>query len=251
MKNMLRQSFFVMRKKTSTYVILAIIFAFSVLTGFINKIDASEEPSEFPCAFTEIFSSCVGIAMLICGIYAVMYLGADLKEGFIKNITGNIRSRMDYIVPRASALAVFNFAVLMSLTAGSLVGSTVFLNGLTDFEAVPFLKFFGALCLLLTGYAMLLAFLVCFIRNTSGPMALAVFFGSGMFYNLFYGLLGMLLSKMGIEFDFSNVSVTMQIIFLRPNASNQEFLTACIIALSYILIFGFFTKLAVTKKDIA
>ncbi|MBR5371393.1 MAG: hypothetical protein IK130_04185 [Oscillospiraceae bacterium] len=251
MKNLIRQTIFVMRKKTSTYVIPAILFCFAMLSCYIEAGSQSIETTDLHCYFTYVFGSCIGVAMLLCAIGSVLFLRTDLNDGFIKNIAGSTGTKMQYYLPKLLVLAGYDFLLLCSLAAGALLGSLLFLNGLEAFDLPAFLAYFGAVWLLLTAFSVLISFLVFSIRSGSAPMAFAVVLGSGMFYNLFYGILTMLLAKAEIEFDFSKVSLTMKMVMLDPSAGNSAMLSACVLAFCYILVFGYLARLTLVKKDIA
>lgn len=251
MKNMIIQNWFVMRKKQSTYIIPMILFLFGVLSAYAQSTAESSAASLGECWFPLIFGYSADVAMLMCGISSVLFLRADLNDGFIKNIAGNVKSDFQYFVPKIIILAVNNILLLLSLAAGALLGCCLFLNGLEQFEALAFFKYSGTLALMVTGISVLLTFVVFTLRNSSVPMAFAVVLCSGMFYNLFYGLLTVLLSKMDIEADFSTISITMKLAMLSPFAADQEMLSACILAVGYILVFGLLTKLVLAKKDTA
>ena len=251
MKNLIRQTIFVMRKKKSTYVIPAILFFFGLLSAYIEASSDSIKTTELHCYFTFIFGDCIGFAMLLCAISSVLFLRTDLNDGFIKNIAGSTGTKMQYYLPKLFVLAGYDLLLLCSLAVSALLGSVMFLNGLDAFDLPAFLAYFGTVWFLMTAFSVLISFLVFGIRNGSAPMALAVVLGSGMFYNLFYGILSTLFAKAEIEFDFSNISLTMKMVMLDPSAGNSAMLSACILAFCYILVFGYLARLTLVKKDIA
>ena len=251
MKKMICQNWFVLRKNRSTIVIPIILILFGFLSAYMES--TAEEPTEMVVGslFTQIFGQCLGIAMMMCGIGSVLFLRSDLNNGFIKNIAGNVRSDAQYFIPKIMVLAANNLLLLFSLVGGVLIGCTAFLNGLADFDALVFFKYFSAAALLLTGISVLLTFIVFAVRSGSVPMALAIVICTGLFANLFYPLLSFLLSKIGISFDCSKYSITLKLSMLSPAASNQELISACILAVGYVLVFGILTKLVLAKKDAA
>lgn len=251
MKNMLRENLFLLRHRASTYILSAILLLFALLSGYVESLSTATDFSDSGCGFTRLFSTCGSLSMLLCAIGNVLLLGEDFKNGFIKNIAGIVRSRMHYLVPKAITLVILDLTILFGAAVGSMLGSILFLNGIQSFDAAQFFGYLGALTLLLAGFAMLLMFFVFLTRSSAASMAIAVFLGSGMFYSIFYSLLEIILDKLDITFNFAYVSVTMQIGFLSPSATGKELLTACAIAAGYILVFGFLSKLVLSKKDIA
>ncbi len=243
---------FVMRKKISTYITAAMMLLSTAGFCFLEKLMISSgQETEGARNFNAALVSGITSAILIFGVFFVLFLGSDLKDGYIKNIAGSTKSRIGYIISKEIALAVYIVAGLAIVSLGAFLGSVLFLDGTQGFEALQFCKYLGVVFLLMLGFAVLMTFVVFLLRSTTGSMVIAVIVGSNLFANTAYRLIGMLLSKLDIEFNFAYISVTTQITSLRTDSSDKDMLIACAVAAGYIVIFNILTKAVMDKKDIA
>ena len=242
---------FVMRKKKSSYVIALLMFGAAVVFSLIEKVTMSNGSEDTDGTFISVFSSNVSTCCLFFGIFFVMFACTDLKNGYIKNIAGSVSSRMGYILSKETALAVYILLALALNALGAVVGSTLFLNGIGDLDASDFLVYTAELYVLLLGFMSLIVFFVFLMRNSTGPMIIAVLLGTNLFGNTFYRLIAMLLAKADIEFKSNYISVSGQLASVRPGADGKDILVTIAVGAAYIVIFNLLTWIAMEKKDIA
>lgn len=236
---------FVMKKKKSTYITALLMFACALLTGMLIRANSGE------MTFTELTVQSSSLAALFIGIYYVMFLGSDIKNGFIKNTAGTVKSSMVYILSKEITLAVYTIVGIAALTLGSFILSALLLDGTKGFEAVPFIKYLGVMYLLFIGFSSFITFLVFTIRNTVAPMVIGVLLTSGAGVNIIYTPIEVLLGKAGVNFDFRYISCVKNLMLLNTDTSGKDMLIACAVAVGHIIVFNTLTKLVMQKKDIA
>lgn len=240
---------FVMRKKKSTYITALLVFACALVGSLLIKYAGSGDASEG--TFTNLLVQSGTLAFMFLGIFYSMFLGSDLKNGFIKNTAGTVKNRTVYILSKEITLAVYTIVGIAVLTLGSFIFSTFFLNGTKNFELMPFVKYIGTAYLLLVGFTSFITFLVFTIRNTVAPMVIGVLLTSGAGVNIIYTPIEVLLGKAGVNFDFIYISCVKNLMLLNTDTSGKDMLIACAVAVGHIIVFNTLTKLVMQKKDIA
>ena len=104
---------FVMRKKISTYITAAMMLLSTAGFCFLEKLMISSgQETEGARNFNAALVSGITSATLIFAVFFVLFLGSDLKDGYIKNIAGSTKSRIGYIISKEIALAVYIVAGL-------------------------------------------------------------------------------------------------------------------------------------------
>ena len=242
---------FVLRKKKSTYFTALLVLASVLLTSMIAKFSTFPPENQPDTSFTGIFISGTVLSLLFISIFYVMYLGSDLKNGFIKNTAGTVKSRMSYILSKQLVLAVYTLAGIAVLSLGSFLCAVIFFDGTKGFEAAQFIRHIAVLYLLFIGLSSFVTFLVFALRNTTAPMIITLLLTSGTVMSLIYSPIETLLDKAGIKFEFSYISVTANLMNLRTDSSSREMLIACAVGAAYIIVFNVLTKIVMDKKDIA
>lgn len=240
---------FVMRKKKSTYITALLVFACALVGSLLIKYAGSGDASEG--TFTNLLVQSGTLAFMFLGIFYSMFLGSDLKNGFIKNTAGTVKNRTVYILSKEITLAVYTIVGIAVLTLGSFIFSTLFLNGTKNFELMPFVKYIGTAYLLLVGFTSFITFLVFSVRNTVAPMVIGILLTSGTAVNIIYNPVEMLLSKADVNFDFKYISAAKNLLALTAETSNKDMLIACAVAVGHIIVFNILTKIVMDKKDIA
>jgi hypothetical protein len=217
----------------------------------IAKFASFPPESQPDTSFIGLFIGGSGLALLFLGIFYVMFLGSDLKNGFIKNTAGAVHNRASYILSKELTLAVYSLVGIAVLSLGSFLCAVIFFDGTKGFEAAQFIRHIAVLYLLFIGLSSFVTFLVFALRNTTAPMIITLLLTSGTVTSLIYGPIETLLKKSGVKFEFSYISVTANLMNLRTDSSSREMLIACAVGAAYIIVFNVLTKIVMDKKDIA
>ena len=243
---------FVMRKKKSSYITAVLIFATAILFCLVYKFSAAAQAAERPATFMDVLNDSLHLSFMFFGIFYVMFLGSDIKDGYIKNIAGSVKSRMGYLLSKQAALAVYTLISIAITAAGAFVFSALMLDGAAEgFEVMTFLKYIVTVFILFMGFSSLISFCVFFLRGTTVAMIFSVIISGYILNNSIYRLIEMLLNKFKINFDLAYISVSKQMIALDIGSSDKAMFTACAVGLGYIAVFGLLGNLVLNKKDIA
>ena len=213
MSGSLSLDMFVLRKKKSTYLTALLVFAYAVVASIALR-SATNQEVPVDTSFMGILLQSAGLASLFLGMFFVMFIGSDLKNGFIKNTAGTVKSRMSYILSKQLVLAVYTLAGIAVLSLGSFLCAVIFFDGTKGFGAAEFIRHIAVLYLLFIGLSSFVTFLVFALRNTTAPMIITLLLTSGTVMNLIYSPIETLLDKAGIKFEFSYISVTANLMNL-------------------------------------
>ena len=250
MSGSLSLDMFVLRKKKSTYLTALLVFACAVVASIALKSATNQEVS-VDTSLMGILVQSAGLASLFLGMFFVMFIGSDLKNGFIKNTAGTVKNRVVYSLSKQVTLAVYSVTAAAALCLGALASSKLFFDGKLGTDAVHFAKYIGVWYLLLVGLASLVTFLVFTFRNTTAPMVVILLLTSGTVMNLIYNPLETLLDKVGTKFEFRYISVSSNLISLSADSTNKDLLIAAAVGLGYVIVFNVLGKIVMDKKDIA
>lgn len=241
---------FVLRKKKSTYFTAILIFACVVVASIAIK-SAGRSGRLIDTSFMGILVQSSTLAALFLGIFYVMFLGSDLKNGFIKNTAGTVKSRVVYVLSKQFTLAVYSIAASAVLCLGALASSHLFFEGKIGIEAMQFVKYIGVWYLMLLGLTSFVTFLVFAFRNTTAPMVAVLLLTSGTIMSLIYAPVENLLHKVSIKFEFRYICVSANLLNISGSSSNKDLLIAAAVGIGYIAVFNILTKIVMDKKDIA
>ena len=241
---------FVLRKKKSTYFTAILVFACAVVASLAIK-SAGKSGQPIDTSFISILVQSSTLAALFLGIFYVMFLGSDLKNGFIKNTAGTVKNRVVYVISKQFTLAVYTIAAAAVLCLGALASTHLFFDGKVGVEAMQFLKLLSVWYLLLIGLTSFVTFLVFTFRNTTAPMVAVLLLTSGTVMSLIYSPVENLLHKVGTKFEFRYISISANLLSLSDSSSNKDLLIAAAVGIGYIVVFNILTKIVMDKKDIA
>lgn len=237
---------YVMMHKASTYIILILMPLLTILIPLVDLVigDSSEG------GYLSMFYENSTFMHLYFGIYFVMYLGTDLKRGYIKNIAGLTKSKWHYILSKEIALTVFIVVSYLWTIAVSMLFSLLETHPFADFEMNVFLRFLGLDVLLSIAFMCLMTLVVFLFRNTAGSMVSAIMLSTGLFGGLFYGMLSMILAQAKLHPKFEYISLTLQYSSIDMGTRGKDAWIALAVGVAYIIICNAANALNMEKRDI-
>ena len=207
MVNLIRMDLYRMFKTRSFQVCLAFAFALSLASTPLEVLlfnlakSLAPEAETLPLPETAELSSMIRsplalLTTLLVTLSVVFFYFADMENGYIKNIEGQMPKRGFSILSRYLASAVHNVIFMLVCAAGSIIGTMLFRkiladDGITDAVFTFFLKL-----LLLQSVCAVLLLVTAGLRSKSFGIVLAVLFGIGAMSLLYAGIdsaLGMLI----------------------------------------------------------
>ncbi len=208
MGNLIRMDLYRLVKSTSFRVcaILAFVLAMAqtpLLWGLtlLGRM-FSEEASEFPktAALTEIIGNPLPfLNAMLAMLSACAFFYADVENGYIKNIAGQMPKRGFTVLSKYFAMIPHNLVFMLLGVIGTLIG-TVFLQQIVPGGSVlDSIYVFLVKFLLLQSVCTILILVTAAFRNKSLGTVLAVLFGMGMMGLIYGGLSAGISQLLGLE----------------------------------------------------
>ena len=193
-----------------------------------------------------------GIFLVISAIFVSIYVYADLENGFIKNIAGQVQNKWMLIVSKMIAIAVQNLIMFMTLgvvmfIAGKICFGEQFVIG----SLLDVVKVMGGQYLLHMAFATLVLAL-CIVFNSSGlSMTLGVLIGCRT-ATLIYFAINKLVQKVFDKTDFNigKYAIETNIYSYSGAMEHEAMIKALLLGVIYIVISALVAAMVVQKRDV-
>ena len=203
---------------------------------------------------SELINECMvsGILLLLSAIFVPLFVHAEYKNGYIKNIAGQFPNRGALVGSKLVAVTV----QILILTLDYMI--TVFISGMIFFRDTWVLgsigEMFGCVALhlllcLAFGYMCLMLSLVS--KSAALPLTAGVLCSTG-FMVLLYGGINMLIGLIrdNDSFDISLYSLEMNTSLISADMAGEDLTRILIIGIVYSLIAALISIFVVKKRDI-
>lgn len=209
----------------------------------IGKIDAGEFIS------SQLVS---GLLVLLCVIFAAVFVNAEQKNGYIKNIAGAIPNRGALALSKLAALAV-QTAVMIALFAVSetVLGFILWGERFTVNVTAELLVFFGTQYLLHLGFAALMMFLCILTKSSAFGMTAGILMTMGIFVP-FYSIINRAVYEIrpSWEFDISLYMLDGNIGLAGLGADADVMVRAAAVGAAFIVLCALFSMLILKRRDV-
>lgn len=284
MLNIIKMNFYRMVRTKSTWNILIILFAFSVLVTFMNFWEAkdpkiqeaknkqeaqaeqqednvtigiqmnplgdSREGQQEPYLLERVCADLsTGIIPLFIAIFAVLFLHGEEKHGFIKNLIGKTKTRWSLYV--AKNIVVFAFSGL-SLLVYSL---GVIISGLFFFPEAAFgfpmlgktLIYMLVMWMLHGAFGCAAGCLITMTRSTAASITISMFVAMGVIVNLSYYVNKFL---PWLKINLMQYQLVSNIQGILYNSPAKALLFAAAVAVVYLVLYNVIGSVWTEKRDV-
>lgn len=283
MLNMIRMYLYRMLRTKSMYIIWIVMTAAVIFSTSMSRLDmkyineeaqkqqtegiqASEEqeqvnvgmsvslptqPGEKVTVADQIFANLQSKFMaLFMVIFAVLFSGADVNSGYIKNIGGQVRSRGNLIFSRAIALFLYSVFTMILYLGLQIVAQKAYFGYLEWGNGTELLKYFAAQTMLHYALVLICMAITVIVNSNVVSMVISVCLTMNLMA-VIYGAADHLIHKMGAEsFRILDYTVTGKITLLSMSPTNKECLTAVVIAAVFGIVVTILTGEVFRKRDI-
>ena len=191
------------------------------------------------------------ILLVLVAIFTTLFVAAERKNGFIKNIAGHFPNRGIMVAAKLIGVAVQIFIMFAVFALFTLIFSFLLLgNRITAGSVTEFLKPAGIQYLLHFAFACLITFL-CLLTNSSAmSMSVGILLSGG----LISMLLGMMEHAIQItlwkSFHFTEYTLDYNIASISAKSTSELITTGILTGLAFILVTTAFSMLIMQKRDI-
>lgn len=193
-----------------------------------------------------------GLLTLFVVIFAAIFANAEQKNGYVKNIAGQLTNRGTLALSKlaASAVQVFIMLLVFSLAAGVmgkiLWGGRFSLGSLTDM-----LPFLGAQYLLNLGIAALILFLCILTKSSAFSMTAGIVMVMGLFVPV-YSIINRAVYEIRPSWDF-DISLYLpdgNIGLAGLHASSEILIRAAVVGAAFVIVCAAVSALIMKKRDV-
>lgn len=237
MLNILNMEFTRLLKSKCTYIILVLTFLISMLNPAMfklleivenqlsNEISTSEDADEEAVSsmteelffgdmewkytdMTEANITGCNILLLVT-IFAVIFINGELKNGYIKNLTGFAFKRSRLVIANMIIVAIYTIISLLACFIATTAITALLFSDSSMGDFGEFAKVFGVQILLHLAFAFFVSSLTYFVRSSVMPMIVGISLASGM-GALIYQLISLAVNKIfDPEKDFDLTKYTL------------------------------------------
>lgn len=279
MLNLIRMNFYRMSHSVSTWVILITMVVFMGLTVVTNcvlmknlvnsdgtmKIESSESITE-ESTTTENTAEMVaeayghkitinsrfqagvqgGDLLIFLAIFTVIFVHAEEKNGFIKNIACRTKHKWDIFLAKLPVIACYTLVcILLYFVLNTVIMKIWFPHFELGIEAKTFV-IFGLELLLYFGYMALCSMLIVVSKNSAIGMTFSLIpiFGIGM---IVIKLLNFLIKH---DVDLNKYTLIGNLASISTEFANSDLVRALIVAVVWFVIWIAISMLTTEKRDV-
>lgn len=189
---------------------------------------------------------------LLCAIFAPIFVNAEQKNGYIKNIAGQLPNRGVLVLSKLVAVAVQVFVIFASYILAVAVAGKIFLGEDLVFESVgAFAKIIGIHYLLHVGFSALVMALTVMLRGSGLAMTFGIL-SSATMTSFIYGLINIPLHKCGISesFDIGDYAIENCIYIVRPTMAGDELTRVIVVGIAFLVVSTVAAMVVMQKRDV-
>ena len=221
----------------------AVIFDMAGLEGEVTKIDLTEF----------VNTDVAGMNLLIlCVIFAPMFVNGEQKNGFIKNIAGQMHSRGKLVLSKLVAVAVQVAVIFASyILTMTVMGKLLWADKLVLDSFGEFARIIGIHYLLHFAMAVLVTALTVMLRGSGLSMTFGIICSTGA-AQLIYQLANMLLHKCGVceSFSIGDYALESCIRAVVPGIQGGDLTRVLAVGIGFMLVSALSAMFVMRKRDV-
>lgn len=223
-----------------------------VVYGIVMETDPAWINGEVPASQMLGLLLNSGILMIFCAIFVSLFVGAEHRSGYLKNIAGQLPYRGQLAVSKFAAIAVevlLMFAIYAVFCIAS--GYIFFGDQFTLGSGAGLLKMLGTQYLLHLGFSALVMFLCMATGSTAFSMCLGILGCSGL-ASLLYSGINWVIQKIhsGTTFDFGRYMLDTNVYAISGGSEPADILRAVLVACIFAALAVSCSALVMQKRDI-
>ncbi len=198
MVNLIRMDLYRMRKSRAFIVCLILVFVLALTSAPLEKLlftlarSLSNEVKETfipEASFSEILINPLPFMRMMTALLSLCYFFyADVENGYIKNIAGQMPLKGFTVLSKFIAAAAHNLIFAAVGIIGNLIGTLIVRKIVPDSNLLDSIRVLVLRLLLLQSISAILLFVVATLRSKSLGMILAVLFGLGLTGLIYAGI---------------------------------------------------------------
>ena len=193
-----------------------------------------------------------GILALLCVIFTAIFITAEQKSGYVKNIAGQFPGRIQLAAGKFFAMALQLLVMLLLFTLVTLLAGTLLWGDRFQLgDPLLFARFLGIQFLLHLGICSLIMLISTFTGSSAAGMTIGILLtcdlGSPVYSLINRGLEAL---RIGNGFDISRCMAEINIHLAGVHAASDVLIQAVCVGIAFTAVSLFLTTWIIRKRDI-
>ena len=193
-----------------------------------------------------------GILALLCVIFTAIFITAEQKSGYVKNIAGQFPGRIQLAAGKFFAMALQLLVMLLLFTLVTLLAGTLLWGDRFQLgDPLLFARFLGIQFLLHLGICSLVMLISTFTGSSAAGMTIGILLtcdlGSPVYSLINRGLEAL---RIGNGFDISRCMAEINIHLAGVHAASDVLIQAVCVGIAFTAVSLFLTTWIIRKRDI-
>ena len=193
-----------------------------------------------------------GLLGLLCVIFTPLFVNAEQKNGYVKNIAGSLKNRGTLALSKLAAVALQTL-LMTALFAGVLTASGLIFWGdrVTFSGSRELLQFLGVQYLLHLGFAALTGFLCVLTKSTAFSMTAGILMSMGMLLPI-YSAVNRAAAEFlpALDLDITRYMLETNISLCGIGAETEVILRAAVTGILFFAVSAVLAALILKKRDV-
>lgn len=193
-----------------------------------------------------------GILALLCVIFTAIFITAEQKSGYVKNIAGQFPGRIQLAAGKFFAMALQLLVMLLLFTLVTLLAGTLLWGDRFQLgDPLLFARFLGIQFLLHLGICSLIMLISTFTGSSAAGMTIGILLTCGLGSPV-YSLInrGLEALHIGNGFDISRCMAEINIHLAGVHAASDVLIQAVCVGIAFTAVSLFLTTWIIRKRDI-
>lgn len=190
------------------------------------------------------------IVALFIAIFVVLFSGADITSGYIKNFVGQAKNRTRLVLAKVIAMGIYTVGTMLVFFCVQTITNGIFFGYVHMGDVGSCISYLAVQTVLHMALAMICLAIVLVSRSTVTSMTFAVCICGNVMSVIYMGI-DFIVGKIGVkDFRFSTYTVSGRIKMLEQTFAKQDGIETLVIAAVYMIIAFLIGSAVFTKKDI-
>lgn len=252
MLNIIKMDFYRMFKTVSFWASLTITAGMAVVLSLIINLFGMNTA----CSMSFIVEQAIGGTdkSIMYTIFISIFIHAELKNGFIKNIVGYVKPKSKLVISKLLILTSYIFMLPLIYFIFMFLTFTLVGNNITFDPSVDLFIMMAVELLLYFAFGSIIIML-CIISNSNAfSIAIGIMMSVGIF-NILYVVIDYFVGKIAPHLTFSSVDYSLMtninnVRLLTLNFNNSQLVRSICVGIAFSVAAIILSVIAIQKKDI-
>lgn len=191
------------------------------------------------------------LLLMFLVVFITYFVGSEGRNGFIKNIAGQVRNRSSLILGKFIAIGIFTIVMIVAAIFSTMLGSLIFLGYVNFVGIKQGLIFLVVQILLHIGYGMFILLLFNVTRSSIATMLSGILISAGILQVVDAILFSIFKGLDSIEgFSVMKYLTSGNVGVLSINSSNAVYTQAGMIAVCAIVLMTVLSSIIIQRRDL-